>query len=102
MQEWLEDTSEELYHGIDDFVCEMHGQVAAAIYDEDKQHVIELQGKVNVLANKFYSYESCWNPRLSREITKVIGHDYTVTEWITTQLCHYADYLGYIAKDMQG
>lgn len=40
-------------------------------------------------AKQLYTYESCWNPRLPHDITKVLGHDYTCTEFIRqqTQMC---------------
>lgn len=47
--------------------------------------VNDVAEKAQTFADECYKHEDCWNPTLDREVTKVIGHTYTVTEWMMTQ-----------------
>lgn len=52
-------------------------------------------------ATRFYEHESCWNLRLPKDLTKVLGHEYTFTEWATQQTDMLGDMIKMVAKDYQ-
>lgn len=58
----------------------------------------DCQTKASLFADKSYYYEDCWNPRLDRELTQVLGHDYTVTEWLRVQAESLSSTMRYVVK----
>lgn len=74
-----------IYDDVDDFVYEDCNQVVIYINDDDYDYIDRYAESAKKLADLCYAHESCWNKRLPRTMTKVTGHDYTITEWITAQ-----------------
>lgn len=74
-----------IYDDVDDFVYEDCNQVIIYINDDDYDYIDRYAESAKKLADLCYAHESCWNKRLPRTMTKVTGHDYTITEWITAQ-----------------
>ena len=74
-----------IYDDVDDFVYEDCNQVIIYINDDDYDYIDRYAESAKKLADLCYAHESCWNKRLPRTMTKVTGHDYTITEWITVQ-----------------
>lgn len=74
-----------IYDNVDDFVYEDCNQVIIYINDDDYDYIDRYAESAKKLADLCYAHESCWNKRLPRTMTKVTGHDYTITEWITAQ-----------------
>ena len=94
-----------IYDDVDDFVYDDCNQIINLINEEDYTPVEELvkdleyyKNKAKKFASLMYSHESCWNLRLPRTFTKVLGHDYTVTEWITARADFIAETIDLYVK----
>lgn len=55
------------------------------IHDKLLQLVKDCREKAMFFADESYKQEDCWNPTLDRSVTKVLGHTYTITEWLRQQ-----------------
>ena len=58
---------------------------ALGITEDLPQKVNDISAKSKFLADECYKHEDCWNPTLDQEITRVIGHTFTITEWMRVQ-----------------
>lgn len=87
-----------IYDDIDDFVYEDCNQVVYYIQDDDYDYIDKYAESAKKLSDLCYSHESCWNQRLPRTMTKVTGHDYTITEWLTRQISMMSESLRLYAR----
>lgn len=55
------------------------------ITEDLPKKVNDISAKAKFLAYECYKHEDCWNPTLDQEITRVIGHTFTITEWMRVQ-----------------
>ena len=53
----------------------------------------DVAAKAKMLADECYKHEDGWNPTLDRKITKVLGHTYTITEWMRVQAEQIISYM---------
>lgn len=58
---------------------------ALGITEDLPKKVNDISAKAKFLADECYKHEDCWNPTLDQEITRVIGHTFTITEWMRVQ-----------------
>ena len=100
--------SRNIYDDVDDFVYDDCNQIANIInevecYDTDKliESLEYYQNKANNFAKLMYSHESGWNLKLPMSMTKVMGHEYTITEWITTRAAFVAENIKFVIKDIK-
>ena len=77
-------------HTIDDFVYEDMNQIYNFIADDDRELIQAVIDTAKKIAKELYAHEDCWNMRLPSAHTKVIGHDFTYTEWLRIQFNEYA------------
>lgn len=61
----------------------------------------DVAAKAKMFADECYKHEDGWNPTLDQEITKVLGHTYTITEWMRVQSEHVTSYMDGILRYYQ-
>lgn len=97
-----EDYKKTVYDTLHSLVPDM----VKAIVEHDRQglyniaKVMQEQAvTIKAFADACYTYEDGWNPRLPKDFTKVIGHEYTCTEWIRQRTEFLADTVASIASE---
>ena len=92
--------------GLDAPLLEMLDAFHSVCYSLEKDGVtdklaklaMDCGAKASIFADESYKYESCWNPTLDREFTKVLGHSYTITEWLRVQAESLVNCMRYVVR----
>lgn len=98
--------SEDYKYTVYDNLHNIIEDIEKAIIEHDNQslyNIAKVMQEQAVVIKSFadtcYKYEDGWNPRLPKDFTKVMGHEYTCTEWVRQRTEFLADVVGSIASD---
>lgn len=88
-----------------DLTMQCRDSLREAFNNDDKELLGLAANDLNSIGSRFqdtarriYAYEDCWNPRLPQSLTKVLGHTYTCSEYVTQQTQMLGDSLCLTAK----